>query len=298
MSTLIKTVVVHGATGRQGGSAVRSLTAAGFKVRAAVRDANTPKARELAASPDVELAVINLEDVSTLVKAYTGADAVFGVTVPPGELPVGKDMADAAKAANVKLFVWSALDPVTKKTNGEISVPHWDEKAEVSDYLSRIGVPHTILFVGAFMENYVYFPGHSSYDEKEDAITITYGGGKPETTFPMVRIEKDTGEALRIILSHPEDFINKEVVLAPNRLTVQQQADIIAKLSGRKARVGEPMRTPFIPGLDNMYDYVNDPRFGMYSDREIPDPLLEKHGFKPATFESFVEEQLLPHLKL
>ena len=50
----------------------------------------------------------------------------------------------------------------------------------------------------------------------------------------MVRTEKDCGEAVRVILSHPEDFIGQEVVLGHNLLTVQEQADIVQKISGKK----------------------------------------------------------------
>ncbi|EJD46337.1 NAD(P)-binding protein [Auricularia subglabra TFB-10046 SS5] len=298
MSAPIKTVVVHGATGRQGGSVVRTLAAAGFKFRAAVRDPDAPKARELAAIPGVELVTVNLDDVQTLVAAYQGADAVFGLTVPSDdEVTQGKNMADAAKAAGVRHFVWSGLESVQRRTKGEMSAKFFDDKALVSDYIASIGLPATILLLGAFMENYVYFPGYCTVDE-DSTIVLTMGPGLSNIKFPMLRAEKDTGEAVRIILSHPDAFAGQEVVIGHHLLTVEEQADIVAKISGRKARAGPPMSFPTVPEVEKMYSFCNDPRFGMYTDRTIPDPLLEKYGFKPATFEGFVREHLLPHLGL
>lgn len=101
MPLIIKTVVVHGATGQQGtyaanvrlvdvgihsltagGSVVRALAASGYQVRAAVRDPNADKARSLAKINGVSLVEVDLTDVNSLVAAYTGADAVRHISGP------------------------------------------------------------------------------------------------------------------------------------------------------------------------------------------------------------------------
>ena len=63
------TVAVHGATGSQGSAALRSLLAAGHKVRAVAR-------RPQGLPPGVEAAPADLLDLDALVAAYTGVDAV------------------------------------------------------------------------------------------------------------------------------------------------------------------------------------------------------------------------------
>ncbi|EJD40756.1 NAD(P)-binding protein [Auricularia subglabra TFB-10046 SS5] len=156
MAHTIRTVVVHGATGLQGGTVTRALSAAGYHVRAAVRDVNAPKARELAKLPNVEHAPIDLSNIQKLIKTYTGADAVFACSVPgPDELQHGKNMADAAKAAGVKFYIWSALESIEKLTKGtaNLKVPEFDNKAEVADYVSALGIPYTNLYLGGFMES-------------------------------------------------------------------------------------------------------------------------------------------------
>ena len=54
----------------------RELSAAGYIVRAAVRDVDAPKAQALAKLPNVELVLVNLADIKNLVEVYIGTDAV------------------------------------------------------------------------------------------------------------------------------------------------------------------------------------------------------------------------------
>lgn len=65
----------------------------------------------------------------------------------------GKAMADAAKAAGVKLLIWSALPSVKEATNGELSVSYFEDKAAVTAHIKSIGIPATMMYLGAFMES-------------------------------------------------------------------------------------------------------------------------------------------------
>ncbi|EJD46346.1 NAD(P)-binding protein [Auricularia subglabra TFB-10046 SS5] len=300
MSAAIKTVVVHGATGSQGGSAVRILSKEGFSIRAAVRDASAPKALEIAAIPNVQLVVVNTDDAQTLVKAYTGADAVFAMTMRPNEVTQGKNMADAAKTAGVWHFVWSTIESPKKKTNGEFIISFYDDKEVVSDYIASIGLPATYLYTSIFMENYVNFPGFSRYIPEEDTIEISCGSIEyKDRKLPMTRIDVDLGEAVKTILTNSPAFLGQYVILAPHWLTLEEQAEIVAKASGRKARVGAPVVfPPEMKELDRSWHYCGHRRYGLYHEKPYPDPLLEKYGFKGASVESFVRESLLPHFGL
>lgn len=51
------------------------------------------------------------------------------------EVAEGKVMVDAAKAAGVKLFIFSGLPNVTKLSGGKYThIVHFDSKADVVDY--------------------------------------------------------------------------------------------------------------------------------------------------------------------
>eukprot|EP00730_Choanoeca_flexa_P020166 TRINITY_DN9860_c0_g1_i9.p3 TRINITY_DN9860_c0_g1~~TRINITY_DN9860_c0_g1_i9.p3 ORF type:complete len:102 (+),score=25.34 TRINITY_DN9860_c0_g1_i9:276-581(+) len=80
-----------------------------------------------------------------------GADYVFAVTnfwEPSGwgqETQLGKTMADAAKEAGVKLFIWSTLPAAETISEGKIKVPHLDDKAKVDEYIKSIELPAVYL---------------------------------------------------------------------------------------------------------------------------------------------------------
>ncbi|KZV85311.1 NAD(P)-binding protein [Exidia glandulosa HHB12029] len=303
MPLIIKTVVVHGATGQQGGSVVRALAAAGYQVRAAVRDRNADKAHSLAKINGVSLVEVNLTDVNSLVAAYTGADAVYACTVPgPDELSHGKNMAEAAKKAGVGLYIWSALEPVAKLTNGECKVQFYDDKAAVGEYLDAIGVPHVNLFLGGFMENLVNYPHELEYEEQTKTIKLMYGGYKTDLKAPLLRVTKDVGQAVKIIFEHSDDFLTKKKIGLGNLwMTPIEMAQVVQKVTKRETRaVYDPHWLENVPGMADMNKFLIDPRFGMFksSGMTVPDPLLEHYGFVPASFEEFVTEVLVPFLKL
>jgi len=75
---VVATVMVTGATGRQGGAVTRHLLEAGFGVRALVRDPQTPRAGALA-ERGIELAQGDLENRDSIQRAVEGAYGVFSM---------------------------------------------------------------------------------------------------------------------------------------------------------------------------------------------------------------------------
>ena len=70
------TVVVTGATGKQGGAVTKNLLERGHEVRAVTRNTHSAKARELA-NAGVTLLQASLEDTAALTKALDGATSLF-----------------------------------------------------------------------------------------------------------------------------------------------------------------------------------------------------------------------------
>src|SRR5689334_8844849 len=117
MSTHSASVLVTGATGRQGGATARALLAAGVPVRALVRDPATDRAAAVAAL-GAELVEGDLRDPASLVAAARGARAVFSVQMPElrgdtwdfeSELAQGVNLIGAALAAGVPQFVHTSV---------------------------------------------------------------------------------------------------------------------------------------------------------------------------------------------
>src|SRR5262249_915002 len=107
------TVLVTGATGRQGGSVVRHMLAQGWKLRGLARNPDQDAAKALAAQ-GVEVVRGDLEDSSSLPAAVRGVRGVYSVqdfwsVGARREVQQGKNLADAAKKAGVEHFVYSSV---------------------------------------------------------------------------------------------------------------------------------------------------------------------------------------------
>ncbi|KAG6368008.1 hypothetical protein INS49_002208 [Diaporthe citri] len=141
-----KIITVFGATGKQGGSIVRTFLKDpklknAWAVRGVSRSVEGEGAKKLAAQ-GVEVVAADINGKPSLVKAMTGAAAVFTMTNywekmdMELEIQQGKNLADAAKEAGVNHYIWSSLLNVTKLTNGKLPhVYHSDSKAQVEDFV-------------------------------------------------------------------------------------------------------------------------------------------------------------------
>ncbi|KAF2132455.1 NmrA-domain-containing protein [Dothidotthia symphoricarpi CBS 119687] len=209
-----QTIVVFGATGKQGGSVVKSLlqdpkSASKFHVKAVTRDVSKDSAKSLEAL-GAEVVSADLDKPETLSSVIKGAYGVFSVTnfleklnAAP-EIVQGKAVADICKAEGVQHLVWSSLLNVTELTGGKLkNVHHFDSKAEVEAYIRDIGVPATFFLAGYFMSN---LPG-MSIREMPDG---NWGLGLPtpaNAPMPLFAAELDTGKFVKGI------FLNKDKVL-------------------------------------------------------------------------------------
>ena len=140
------TVLVIGATGKQGGAVARYLLKDGWDVRALVRDPNKDEAQALL-KQGAELVQGDLYDRASLDAALKGAYGAFGVTnywLPDvgyeGEIKQGKLLADAAKGADIQHLVYTSVGAAHRGMGQR----HFDSKWTVEQYLKEVGLPHTI----------------------------------------------------------------------------------------------------------------------------------------------------------
>jgi uncharacterized protein YbjT (DUF2867 family) len=148
-------IAVIGATGHQGGAAVRALQARGeFRVRALSR--NPDQHRGLAD----EVVEGNLDRPETLKAAFQGVYGVFLVTNFWNEGTDERKQAiaavDAAKNAGVKHLVWSTLPNVEAISGGKFNVPHFTGKATIDSIVNEAGFAHhTFVIAPFYYQNFV-----------------------------------------------------------------------------------------------------------------------------------------------
>jgi uncharacterized protein YbjT (DUF2867 family) len=218
------TVVVTGATGKQGGAVVRNLLDRGHEVRAVTRDTTSAKAGALSKA-GVTLVRASFEDTAALTKALEGATSLFAMTTPfevgtQAETRQGISAADAAKAAGVHLVFNSA-----GSANRQTGVPHFDSKYAVEEHISRIGVRATVLAPVYFMEN-LYFG-------KEQLAKGVYASPLPPTR-PLAQVAvADIGAVAVRLLEDPDRFAGKRFDLGGDELTGNEVIAILSRVTGR-----------------------------------------------------------------
>jgi uncharacterized protein YbjT (DUF2867 family) len=126
-----KTVLVTGATGRQGGAVIRHMRPKGWKLRALTRKTNRYAAQALARQ-GVELVQGDLEDPASLERAVRGVYGVYSVqdfwsVGFRREVQQGKNLADAAEKAGVEHFVYGSVGGA----EGNIGILSWETKWEI-----------------------------------------------------------------------------------------------------------------------------------------------------------------------
>ena len=221
-------VLVTGATGQQGGAALRHLRERGFPVRALTRDAHADKAQALAAA-GVEVVQGDLDDRASLDRALDGAYGVFSVQTPAGEGVEGEArqglaLADAATAAGIRHVVYSSVGGADRRTG----IPHFESKFSVEERIRALDLPHTILRPVFFMENFGW---------SRDAIL----GGTlaqpldPAKPLQMVAVD-DIGAFAALAFAQPEQWLGRAVELAGDELIMPRAAEVFGRVIGRPVR--------------------------------------------------------------
>lgn len=224
-----KTILVIGATGAQGGSVLRHLRAAGWSVKALVRDPEKPTAKALA-EQGVELVHGNLNDTESLIAAMNGVYGVFSVqqfweTGFDMEVQQGKNVADAAKAAGVQHLVYSSVDGAERKSG----IPHFDTKGIIEEYILSLGIPNTILRPVFFMENFITW-FRPQQDEKG---AYSFMMGLPAGRTLQLIASDDIGAFAEIAFSNPGQFIGSSFAIAGDEITMPEAAQILGSKIGK-----------------------------------------------------------------
>jgi uncharacterized protein YbjT (DUF2867 family) len=128
MSHADKTVLITGATGRQGGAIIRHMLPKGWKLRALTRNPSSTAARDLTRQ-GVDVVQGDLEDPGSLERAACGVYGMYSVqdfwaVGAKREVQQGKNVADAAKKAGVGHFVYSSVGGAERNSG----IDHWESK--------------------------------------------------------------------------------------------------------------------------------------------------------------------------
>lgn len=221
-----KTILVAGATGKQGGAVARHLLSNGWAVRALTRNPESNSAKVLG-KLGAEIIKGDLNDLSSLDRAVMGVYGVFSVQTfmghgPEGETQQGINLADASKSAKVSHFVYSSVGSANRSTG----IPHFESKWKVEQYLRNTGLETTIFRPVYFMEN-LMMP-----DSRQSILNGTLAMGiAPGKRLQMIAVD-DIGEFVSRAFDSPEDYLGKEIDLAGDELNGPEMANEFGEVLG------------------------------------------------------------------
>lgn len=227
------TVAVAGATGKQGGALARKLLEHGHRVRALTRSPESRAASELRRL-GADIFEADFDDYAEVLHASEGADAFFLVATPyeagvEAEVRQARQAAKAAKEAGVKHLVYSSVASADRHTG----IPHFDSKAEVEEYIRRLGIPHTIVGPVFFMENLLgpMFLG--------GLRAGTLSMPLPASRQLQVVAVEDIAGFVRVLLERPGEFLGRRIDIASDIVTGPEIAAALAQASGEAVGYAE-----------------------------------------------------------
>ncbi len=222
-----KLILVTGATGHQGGAALRHLREKGFRTRALTRDPQSPKARALAVH-GTEIVGGDLHDHDSIVRALDGVDGVYSVQNwqegAESEMQQGINLAEAAARLSIGHFVYSSVGSADKDTG----IPHFDSKFRIEEHIRVTGLAYTILRPVFFMENWLGM--RSAIEQGTLAQPLT-----PETRFQMIAVD-DIGAFVALAFEHPGKFRGRAIDLAGDELSMAEIASAFGRASGHEVK--------------------------------------------------------------
>jgi uncharacterized protein YbjT (DUF2867 family) len=274
-----KIISVLGATGAQGGGLVRAILDdpdSGFTVRAITRTVDSDAARALA-KRGAEVVAGDVDDEESLVRAFSGAHGVYGVTFywahmdPARETEEGRRIARAARTAGVPHVIWSTFEDTRKRVPlddtrmptlmGHYKVPHFDSKAEANAAFAGAGVPTTYLLTAFYWDNLIHFGmGPTKGPDGVLGFTMPMGAAK----LPGIAAG-DIGGCAYGIFKRGNEYVGKTVGIAGEHLSGAEMAAALGRALHTTVRFNDVTPDTYrgfgFPGADdlgNMFQYKRD----------------------------------------
>lgn len=223
-----RTILVTGATGRQGGATAAHLLAGGWPVRALVRDPETPAAQALGRA-GAQLFTGDLDDHGSLAAATAGTYGVFGVTPddddPEREIRRGRTLAEAAAASGIAHMVFASVGGAERGSG----ISYWESKWQIEQHIHAIGLPATILRPVRFMENHA-IPGLPLGGIVDGVLTHLFD---PDVPVQLIAAD-DIGAFAALAFARPAAYLGEAIEIAGDELTPLQTVALISDVLERE----------------------------------------------------------------
>jgi uncharacterized protein YbjT (DUF2867 family) len=213
-------ILVTGATGLNGTALVRKLSTKGVPLRALVR--NAAKAAEIAALPNVEIAIADMAKPETLPTALRGVDrAMLNSSADPAMVEVQSNFIAAAAKAGVKHVV--KLSGIMPELDSPFRFARMH--GEIEKRLEASGMAFTHLRAGEFMPSYF----------RQVPMILTKGAlFLPMENQRIASIDiGDLAEIAALVLTNPGHEGKIYPLTGPEALTMTEVAERLSAATGK-----------------------------------------------------------------
>jgi len=216
-----ETVLVGGATGRQGAAVVDELLERGLKVRALTRKPASADAVALA-ERGVEVVQGDYGDKASLLRAMEGVERMFFYSgFSANEAEEGSTVIAAAAEAGLRQLVYSSGAAAEPGVGVEGSA-----KMQVELTLLESDVPYTVFRPVAFMENF------DRQQKRFSKAGIVESRG-PERELCFIAID-DIGFFVAEALENPDEWTGQAVNIAGDCMTVAHYVETFSTVMGQE----------------------------------------------------------------
>ena len=222
-----RTVLVTGATGKQGGVVARELLRRGFRVRALTRDPSKSAARALA-ELGADVVRGDLDEPESLRPSIDGAYGVFSVqnfweVGYDREVAEGIALAELASEVGVEHFVYNSVGSAHRETG----LSHFESKWKIEERIRALDLPYTIFRPVYFMDNW----------ENPALRSMLLGGTLALPLDPDRELQevatRDIGAFVGMAFADREAWLGRELDLAGDELSMSKTAEAFGRVIGR-----------------------------------------------------------------
>ncbi|KAL0045810.1 hypothetical protein WJX82_005374 [Trebouxia sp. C0006] len=197
-----------------------------FQVRALTRNASSEAAQALV-ERGVEVVSADLAHKQSMLQAFSGAYGLFlmteaGMDNPDEEIQLGKNAADAAKQAGIQHIT----------------------KAEIKDYMQKLGLPLTTIYPGAFLENFFKY----TVFMKQPDGTIFWSSNQSSDKKPWHSC-RATGTAVQEALQDPDRCIGKTFAVKTEMVSAGKLSEMISQRIAENRRCRDVLFLLFFLGF-------------------------------------------------
>ncbi len=225
----MKTIIVCGATGKQGSKVLDSLIKSKkWHIIALSRNPEGSKAVAIK-NRGIDIRKADLQDKASLVSAFENAHGVYGVTTPETakgkmntqmEKEQGFNLIDACVKNGVQHLV---LSTVLYISDEQLSIPYVQSKQDIEAYAIEKKIPYTFLRPSSFIDEI----GGPYLPIKKSTVT---GMADGDAKVPYVACQ-DIGIFASMAFANPEKYLGRKINLIGDFLSGDELARLLSKVT-------------------------------------------------------------------